>query len=248
MLIALLFFLNELSLFVDITRECEYIVDTHARMMAVRFAIDPLLTPTLVFMEQMASHEAIHLIGSRPFAAYEGYGGSLEYVPLTADHPLPELLPDGTSATYITAIDALCRPGGKQFRVSGRLRELRKALAGFMHPAGVPQADHFQHWGVTTGNWGCGVFGGFRPLKVLLQWMAASVAHRDMTYCTFDKDKAAFGTELADLASTAVSNNVTVGQLWSWTDEVCERALASRDLKELKRILPVLTQRCNLDV
>lgn len=38
---------------------------------------------------------------------------------------------------------------------------------------------------VPAGNWGCGVFGGFIPLKCCLQWMAATAADRDMHYYVF---------------------------------------------------------------
>ena len=36
-----------------------------------------------------------------------------------------------------------------------------------------------------TGNWGCGAFGGDPQLKSLLQWIAASVAARAVTYLPF---------------------------------------------------------------
>ncbi|KAE9411911.1 hypothetical protein Angca_006309, partial [Angiostrongylus cantonensis] len=38
---------------------------------------------------------------------------------------------------------------------------------------------------VATGNWGCGVFGGDKELKILIQMMAAAHAGRDMIYYTF---------------------------------------------------------------
>ena len=31
---------------------------------------------------------------------------------------------------------------------------------------------------IVTGRWGCGAFGGDEELKLLVQWMAASVAGR----------------------------------------------------------------------
>lgn len=33
---------------------------------------------------------------------------------------------------------------------------------------------------VSTGNWGCGAFGGDKYLKCLIQWLAASQAGRSM--------------------------------------------------------------------
>ena len=38
---------------------------------------------------------------------------------------------------------------------------------------------------ISTGNWGCGAFGGDPHLKFIIQSMAASVAERDLMYFTF---------------------------------------------------------------
>ncbi len=38
---------------------------------------------------------------------------------------------------------------------------------------------------MATGNWGCGVFNGKHYLKILIQWIAASMNGKDMIYCPF---------------------------------------------------------------
>lgn len=38
---------------------------------------------------------------------------------------------------------------------------------------------------VTTGNWGCGAFGGDLRIKFLVQWVACSLVGLDMIYCPF---------------------------------------------------------------
>eukprot|EP00045_Choanoeca_perplexa_P006235 m.52931 g.52931 ORF g.52931 m.52931 type:complete len:443 (+) comp13532_c0_seq4:218-1546(+) len=211
----------------------------------IRFSTEPLLTCTLAFVEVAQDHEAIHLIGSRPYAGYTGYGGNLRFSPLSDDANLPQQLEDSTHTSYLCAIDAVPHPRSSQYGIEGRLRECCKALAGFTTPDHLPHAEMWQQWSVTTGNWGCGVFGGYRPLKSLLQWMAASASNRKMIYCTFDQGSSPFGQELAQLASVAVAKRVTVGTLWQLVDDVISRTLATKDTSELKALLAVLVTKIN---
>lgn len=38
---------------------------------------------------------------------------------------------------------------------------------------------------VATGNWGCGAFGGNVKIKFLIQWIACSLAKKEMIYCPY---------------------------------------------------------------
>lgn len=38
---------------------------------------------------------------------------------------------------------------------------------------------------IVTGNWGCGAFGCNFYVKFYQQWIAATLAGREMIYCTF---------------------------------------------------------------
>jgi len=38
---------------------------------------------------------------------------------------------------------------------------------------------------VVTGNWGCGAFSGDIRIKFLIQWIASSLANKEMIYCPF---------------------------------------------------------------
>jgi len=42
---------------------------------------------------------------------------------------------------------------------------------------------------IVTGRWGCGAFGGDEYLKLLIQWVAATEANRDMVYITDEPSK-----------------------------------------------------------
>ena len=45
-------------------------------------------------------------------------------------------------------------------------------------PGTSEQVQGMDSFGIATGNWGCGVFGGNVELKSMLQWLAASQARR----------------------------------------------------------------------
>ena len=65
------------------------------------------------------------------------------------------------------------------------LRDLVKAYVGFR---GVPEDITFEEsekLKVITGKWGCGVFGGIPEVKLVIQWIAASLSGRVMVFTTF---------------------------------------------------------------
>jgi len=65
---------------------------------------------------------------------------------------------------------------------------------------------------VATGNWGSGCFGGDPRLKALLQWMAASLWRRSITYHPFG-DARVCGT-IEDMAGKALRQKMTVKDLY----------------------------------
>eukprot|EP00918_Siedleckia_nematoides_P053622 GHVU01117130.1.p1 GENE.GHVU01117130.1~~GHVU01117130.1.p1 ORF type:complete len:596 (+),score=46.82 GHVU01117130.1:249-1790(+) len=62
-----------------------------------------------------------------------------------------------------------------------------------------------------VGNWGCGAFRGDPQLKAIIQWLACSVARRDIVYLTF-KEQRLCGFE--ELVSHVDRLRVTVGVVW----------------------------------
>jgi len=56
-----------------------------------------------------------------------------------------------------------------------------------------------------------GMFGGDKPLKCLLQWIAASEAGRTMIYYTFKDAK--LGALIRTAASAALEKHLTVGMV-----------------------------------
>ena len=100
----------------------------------------------------------------------------------------------------VVCIDAIpFRSGDKQYEPVAMLRELEKVRIGL---SGVGSKNF------ATGNWGCGVFGGDPKLKALIQWAAASVAHKEVHYYPFGDPRIARLNEVVEKLKT-----LTVGEL-----------------------------------
>jgi poly(ADP-ribose) glycohydrolase len=57
-----------------------------------------------------------------------------------------------------------------------------KAYTGFVYtPEGGTK-------NIISGNWGCGCFNGDLQLKLLIQWIAASLAGKKLVHCPFGKN------------------------------------------------------------
>ena len=69
----------------------------------------------------------------------------------------------------------------KQFQEEDIKRELHKAWVAFFP---LPREEEERKIRpVATGHWGCGVFGGDKELKAVIQWLAASAAKRSLVFC-----------------------------------------------------------------
>lgn len=54
----------------------------------------------------------------------------------------------------------------------------------------ILSSGKYAKWSFSSGNWGCGVFGGDRQLKFMIQWLACSIVNRKLNYCySTDNDK-----------------------------------------------------------
>lgn len=54
------------------------------------------------------------------------------------------------------------------------VRELLKAYVGFECSNELASFEKEEKMSISTGRWGCGIFGGDPQLKFLIQWLAAS--------------------------------------------------------------------------
>lgn len=60
-------------------------------------------------------------------------------------------------------------------------RELKKAIIAFKLSRFMPYQI------IATGNWGCGAFGGDPELKLIIQWLAASILQKNIIYCQYEQ-------------------------------------------------------------
>ncbi|KAL6636533.1 hypothetical protein ACP70R_024105 [Stipagrostis hirtigluma subsp. patula] len=180
----------------------------------IRFMINPELIVGMLFMACMEDNEAIEIVGAERFSQYMGlrtvnptpaslyrYGSSFRFVGDYLDSkPFDSM---GRRRTRIVAIDALDSPTMLQYESRGLLREVNKAFCGFLDQSKYqlsmklfqdsstkgkfPSISSDEYIGVSTGNWGCGAFGGNPEMKSMVQWIAASQALRPfVNYYTFE--------------------------------------------------------------
>ena len=196
----------------------------------IRFLICPELIVSRLFTEELSSNESLLIVGAEQYSTYRGYSESFEWGGDFKDHTLADEW--GRRQVRVVAIDALIFGGRWKWRQyeRGRMeRELVKAYSGFSGETGSTPSGRMM--AVATGNWGCGAFGGDPQLKAMLQWMACSVAQRDMVYFTFDKGGKLM-SELATSHELIKANNLLVSDLWRllndyYTDVIKERGKTS---------------------
>lgn len=105
---------------------------------------------SMLLCERMADNEAVLVEGVETYSRHSGYARQFEFRSAT---------PVQRPRVSIVAIDALVFSGGlsEQLKDDNLLRELNKAACGF---TGCRK--------LSTGNWGCGAFGGNVQLKFLI--------------------------------------------------------------------------------
>ena len=145
-----------------------------------------LLLGVLLAPAPMGPCETILMAGSEMFSSHTGYGHTTTWGGRLVDDA--EIDPEtGALDTRVVAFDALMfpfrDPVSVQFSHSSITRELIKAHAAF---APWPVGDSSLPLPpIVTGNWGCGAFGGNKPLKACIQLLACALAGRPMVYATF---------------------------------------------------------------
>ena len=182
----------------------------------IRFVINPECLVSLLCCEVKDADESILITGAEQFSTYSGYGGSFAYTgPYTDSNPIDDHCHRAVNIIAIDAVPADWLPGGTpdQFTEEIILRELGKSFCGFDCNASGDGAEGGNRIPVATGNWGCGMFGGNKELKMLIQWMSASQARRKMTYFTFRNSF--HSKQQTKISEALIKSKMTVGQLYS---------------------------------
>ncbi|KAJ4822423.1 hypothetical protein Tsubulata_048180 [Turnera subulata] len=95
----------------------------------IRFMINPELIVGMLFLPCMEDNVAIEIVGAERFSDYTGYASSFRF---SGDH-VDKMKVDSfrRRKTRIIAIDALCSPGMRQYKLNYLRRETNKAFCGF---------------------------------------------------------------------------------------------------------------------
>ncbi|EYB96496.1 hypothetical protein Y032_0150g2784 [Ancylostoma ceylanicum] len=151
----------------------------------IRFLICPEMIVSSLLCERMGPLEAVHIIGAQRYSSYSGYGRTLKWLPFEYGYGTEPRDEFRRVISHLVAMDATrFKPRGTpaQYTRASIDRELNKAYAAFA--TGIKELRP-----IATGNWGCGIFGGDKELKGLIQIIAAAKAGRQMIYYTFGDKK-----------------------------------------------------------
>lgn len=164
----------------------------------ILFCIDPEAIVSLYFMEVMSDNDAIGIYNTIQYSNYKGYGYSFTY-----DGCAIDFKDDKNNKKHrIIAIDAISLRYSYNFFFSSNKtssqdinRDIHKAYVGFS----LANLDNSIEKTISTGNWGCGAFGGNHELKFIQQWIAASFAGIDrLDYYTFGDKEAVLVAKFYD--------------------------------------------------
>ena len=140
----------------------------------ILFAVEPEAIVSMFLMEVMEDNDAIRIDNLIQYSNYSGYAQSFKYEETAINE-------EKLIKHNIIAIDAVCSYSGGVDRDSV-LRDLIKAYVGFnlinFDDKDVSKIDKT----ISSGNWGCGAFGGDYELKFIQQWLAATYAGVEKLY------------------------------------------------------------------
>ncbi|KJH49243.1 poly glycohydrolase [Dictyocaulus viviparus] len=173
----------------------------------IRFLICPEMIVSCLLCEKMGPLEVIHIVGAQRHSSYIGYGETLQWAPYE-EYGSESRDKFCRVKCEVVAMDAtLFKSSSKwiQYDKMSIDRELNKAYTGFMSRGKEPSP-------IATGNWGCGVFGGDKELKILIQMMAAARACRDMIYYTFGNPS--FEYSVIEQYEKLIHKKATVGTIY----------------------------------
>ena len=177
----------------------------------IRFIISPELICSLLFTAEMKDNECIIVKGSERYCNYSGYSSSFDFNGPYHDNSSIDV-ENNCLNSFVVAIDALQFVYKRENQYSRKAikRELDKAFCGFAKSVFDKEGEELIP--IATGNWGCGVFGGFFDLKVLIQLMAAAHAGRSVKYFTFKEP--GLSSAIKDIHQYLIQHKLTVSQVY----------------------------------
>ena len=130
--------------------------------------------------------------GCGQYANYSGYSYTFKF---TGKHTEKKELDsfEKLSRTFVV-IDAMDYSSGiyksvpeAQYTEREISREISKAYVGFSNTDYIDESEKKKS--IATGRWGCGAFAGDPQLKMVIQWLACSLADRNMIFVNWNEQK-----------------------------------------------------------
>ena len=153
----------------------------------ILFAVQPEAIPSMFFMEVMDENDAIRIDNTIRYSEYSGYGRKFKFAKSAIDmNNLNKI-----KKNKFIAIDA-----SVQYKSNFGIidendikRDIYKAYIGF-NLINYFNEEKKEEKSISTGNWGCGAFGGDHELKFFQQWIAASFAGAErLDYYTYNANQ-----------------------------------------------------------
>ncbi|CAL2041824.1 unnamed protein product [Caenorhabditis brenneri] len=181
----------------------------------IRFLMCPEMMVSMLICDKMEPDEAISIVGAQVYSSYTGYSGKLKWRELQPKDALQNQYRDKfnriqTECLAINAIKFFGHPSrnlGTQLQEQNIQKELTKAAVGF-----AAHGPEFDEVPIFSGWWGCGAYSGNKPLKFLIQLMAASIANRPLVMCTFGDSKV--GNRCRQMKKRLEMDGITVDGLY----------------------------------
>jgi hypothetical protein len=182
----------------------------------------PEFNVAMLHIGQMCNWTSVITTNVRRFSTYKGYLHSFQY-----DGAWRE---EGHALQTIITIDATTR---SHFAPSVQLRDLRKALTSFGACAAAIQPPRTAT--ISTGRWGCGVFGGIPAHKMLQQMIAARLTGVTLYFSMYGSPD---GCDSVLAAIRQRQPPLTVADTWALVKSL--PSVRSRDVVEqiLRRLAP----------
>jgi len=159
----------------------------------ILFSCCPELFIGLIFVETLGDNEVLVIKNVVRFSQYSGYMKTFKYCGFY-DSSLPQKL------SNILVMDAVYE---NHFTVENLLRDINKAFLCFSACATSQ---------VSTGQWGCGVFGGDPTLKFIQQVIAARSAGIQLDFSTFQNSRRM--EEFRQIINSLLAKKTTFNSVW----------------------------------
>lgn len=177
----------------------------------VLFTVCPEAYISIALFETILDNEAVIIRNVMRFCDYTGYLRTFRFTNMLSPvEPFDILVIDATISSQYS--DKMLK------------RDMLKAYMGFKHGKVI-----------STGHWGCGVFGGCKQLKFLQQVCAAALAGSDLVYSTFrDAEmKSQFESYVELLKGKSIKDVTRIMKLMPNVDRRDMHALVLEELQQL---------------